>query len=57
MDAARKEKLQRATAELLDAVRELKRTKADRGQRLLPVEDAPKKFLRAVDAFAELIAS
>jgi len=47
----------RATAELLEAIRELKRTKVDRGQRLLPVEDAPRKFLRAVDAFAEAIGS
>ena len=56
MDAERKEKVARATEDLLQAVRELSRAKDDkRYQRTLLARSAPQRFLRAIDAFADAI--
>jgi hypothetical protein len=57
MDARRKQRVARATEELLQAVRELDKTRPFRCQRTLLVESPPQKFLRAISAFAEAIGS
>ncbi len=57
MDAQRKQRVARATAELLQAVRDLDRTRPFRNQRTLLVESPPQKFLRAISAFADAIGS
>ena len=59
MDAERKQKLARATADLLEAVRDLSRARVARRdrQRTLLVESPPERFKRAIDAFAAALAS
>ena len=57
MERERKQRVERATAALLRAVRELKRAKERPPQGTLPLESAPQEFRRAVEAFADAIAS
>jgi hypothetical protein len=58
MDPERKQKLARATADLLQAVRELSRAKAEKEAATnLLAKSAPQRFLRAIEAFAEVIGS
>jgi hypothetical protein len=64
MDAQRKQRVARATADLLEAVREMSRIEAERkseriadrkAQRSLLRKAAPQRFLQAVAAFADAI--
>ncbi len=58
MDAHRKQRVERAAQDLLQAIRELARAKADEEfKRTLLARSAPQRFLKAIDAFAEAIAS
>jgi hypothetical protein len=58
MDAERRQKVARAAADLLRAIRELKGTEQDpEARRTLLAKSAPQRFLRAIDAFADAIGS
>jgi hypothetical protein len=58
MQSERKERVARATAELLRAVRELARARPrDRRQTALPLDSAPINFRRAVEKFTDALAS
>ncbi|HUS66125.1 MAG TPA: hypothetical protein VMZ28_16345 [Kofleriaceae bacterium] len=58
MDAEHKDKVKRATDDLLRAIRELNRARADKKrQRTLLAETAPQRFLQAIEAFAEAIGT
>jgi hypothetical protein len=52
MDTERREKVARATQDLLAAVRELQQT---RGKPSLLAKTAPQRFLKAIEAFAVAI--
>jgi hypothetical protein len=58
MDADRRQRVARATEDLLEAIRELARVKKDkRFQQTLLAKAAPERFLKAIDAFAEAIGT
>jgi len=58
MDAQRKQRVARATADLLEAVREMAKVEKDRkAQRSLLRKAAPQRFLQAVAAFADAIGT
>ncbi len=54
MDAERREKVARATEDLLAAVRELSSAKTRKAPTLL-AKTAPQRFLKAIEAFAVAI--
>jgi hypothetical protein len=54
MDTERREKVARATQDLLAAVRELQRAK-NRDAPSLLAKSAPQRFLKAIEAFAGAI--